>query len=551
MTTENIIAITRKRKNPLPTLVLGIICATLVIIARLPFISTTIPFCGIFFSYTDLFVILAAGIGGLSAGILCFSILFIAEFFRISGSFTGLYALSTYLVIIFISSRLSYDRMFINWKRTLRSCILLSIVLALCWHITFTLLMPAFNITDANDYRDIPFLKLLISAVPECGISSLILYLFFRFMPDEIKLKTGSGWLYTKDYEERLKNGEARRKYVLGLRLTMLTIGEALLLCLVAILFSNIQATISMGERFSLEIVIRLWPENLQLTLTMFCAAIPLSFLFNKFILNMVVAPINEMSFLMERYYEDDEGSNGKRMTALPDLGIKSGDEIEKLYKSLQKMVGDAAVYIERIIKQEQKSAHLTQGFMLALAKAVDAKDHYTSGHSERVAQYAREIAHRMGKTQKELDDIYTMGLLHDIGKIGVSEAIINKNGRLTDEEFAEIKTHPAKGYEILQNVTELPALATGARWHHERYDGRGYPDGLSGATIPEEARIIAVADAYDAMTSKRAYSDVRPQEQVRAEIERCKGSQFDPAIADIMLSMIDDDTEYKMHEGA
>ena len=199
-------------------------------------------------------------------------------------------------------------------------------------------------------------------------------------------------------------------------------------------------------------------------------------------------------------------------------------------------------------------------------SKAASYKSYETKDKSAPVVYFIRDISPEAlvkvynatgykatGKTGVKVstDDIYTMGLLHDIGKIGVSEAIINKNGRLTDEEFAEIKTHPSKGYEILQNVTELPALATGARWHHERYDGRGYPDGLSGATIPEEARIIAVADAYDAMTSKRAYSDVRPQEQVRAEIERCKGSQFDPAIADIMLSMIDDDTEYKMHEGA
>ena len=186
----------------------------------------------------------------------------------------------------------------------------------------------------------------------------------------------------------------------------------------------------------------------------------------------------------------------------------------------------------------------------IVLAKSVDAKDLYMIGHSKRVAQYAREIARRLGKSEAEQCDIYAMGLLHDIGKIGVSEAIINKNGRLTDEEFAEIKKHPLKGYEILQKVKEIPALATVARWHHERYDGCGYPDGLSGETIPEEARIIAVADAYDAMTSKRAYSDVRPQSQVRAEIERCKGSQFDPKIADVMLEMIDDDTEYKMHEG-
>ena len=141
------------------------------------------------------------------------------------------------------------------------------------------------------------------------------------------------------------------------------------------------------------------------------------------------------------------------------------------------------------------------------------------------------------------------MGLLHDIGKIGVSELIINKTSRLTDEEYAEIKKHPVTGYEILKNVSGLPGLATGARWHHERYDGRGYPDGLAGKDIPEEARIIGVADAYDAMTSRRAYSDVRPQAEVRAEIIRCRGTQFDPVIADIMVDMIDGDKDYKMRE--
>lgn len=141
------------------------------------------------------------------------------------------------------------------------------------------------------------------------------------------------------------------------------------------------------------------------------------------------------------------------------------------------------------------------------------------------------------------------MGLLHDIGKIGVPEAIINKKGRLTDEEFQKIREHPMMGHAILKYVEELPGLATGARWHHERYDGTGYPDRLAGTTIPQEARIIAVADAYDAMTSNRAYSAIRPQGEVRSEVERCKGTQFDPEIADIMLRMIDDDTQYTMHE--
>ena len=139
--------------------------------------------------------------------------------------------------------------------------------------------------------------------------------------------------------------------------------------------------------------------------------------------------------------------------------------------------------------------------------------------------------------------------MLHDIGKIGISNEIINKTGKLTDEEYEIIKTHPSIGGDILSNISEIPNIAIGARWHHERYDGKGYPDGLKGKDIPELARIIGVADAYDAMTSKRSYRDVLSQEIVRLEIEKGKGTQFDPVFAEIMLEMIDEDKNYDMHE--
>ena len=196
-----------------------------------------------------------------------------------------------------------------------------------------------------------------------------------------------------------------------------------------------------------------------------------------------------------------------------------------------------------------RRAEEMTREMMLALSKTVDAKDHYTNGHSQRVAKYAMEIARRMGKSPEEQEKIYEMGLLHDIGKIGVSEEILNKTTRLTDEEFAKIKQHTTIGYSILRQISVMPELAEGARSHHERYDGRGYPDGLKKDAIPQSARIICLADCYDAMTSTRTYSRAKQQDEVRAEIVRCKGSQFDPEIADIMISMIDDDTEYTMHE--
>ena len=196
-----------------------------------------------------------------------------------------------------------------------------------------------------------------------------------------------------------------------------------------------------------------------------------------------------------------------------------------------------------------QENENLSLRIVQTLAEAIDAKDNYTNGHSGRVAKYTREIARRFGYSQKRQDEIYMMGLLHDVGKIGVPDAVINKPAKLTEEEYAQIKTHPVMGDRILKNIRERPKLAVGARWHHERYDGTGYPDGLSGDKIPEEARIIAVADAYDAMTSRRSYRGILSQDIVRNEIKTGKGKQFDPAFADIMLEMIEEDKDYILRE--
>ena len=199
--------------------------------------------------------------------------------------------------------------------------------------------------------------------------------------------------------------------------------------------------------------------------------------------------------------------------------------------------------------KKTKENADLFLHIVEALADAIDAKDTYTNGHSRRVAYYAREIARRYGYSPKKEKNIYMMGLLHDIGKIGIPDAIINKPARLTEDEYGIIKTHSIMGAKILHNIAEMPSLVTGARWHHERYDGNGYPDGLSKESIPEEARIIAVADAYDAMSSRRSYRGIMPQDVVRKEIEKGKNAQFDPVFADIMLQMIEEDVDYKMKE--
>ena len=221
-------------------------------------------------------------------------------------------------------------------------------------------------------------------------------------------------------------------------------------------------------------------------------------------------------------------------------LRVKHTIELVRLQRNL-------AAEVDR---KTRENKNLSLNIVKALAQAIDAKDAYTNGHSERVAEYSREIAKRYGYSEEQQDGIYMMGILHDVGKIGVPDAVINKPERLTDEEYDLIKQHPVLGENILKKIREMPKLSIGARWHHERYDGKGYPDGLVGTDILEEARIIAVADAYDAMTSRRSYRGILSQEHVRAEIEKGKGSQFDPVFADIMLQMISEDEGFTMQEG-
>ena len=184
-----------------------------------------------------------------------------------------------------------------------------------------------------------------------------------------------------------------------------------------------------------------------------------------------------------------------------------------------------------------------------SLAVAIDTKDNYTNGHSQRVAEYSKEIAKRAGLPEKEQEEIYIMGLLHDIGKIGVPDAVINKPDTLSNDEYEMVKKHPVMGAHILENIKEDPNLALGAKFHHERYDGKGYPEGLAGDEIAESAKIIAVADAYDAMSSFRSYRGVLSQDTVYEEIEKGRGTQFDPKYADIMLEIIKEDKDYTLRE--
>ncbi|MEW6094964.1 MAG: HD domain-containing phosphohydrolase [bacterium] len=173
-----------------------------------------------------------------------------------------------------------------------------------------------------------------------------------------------------------------------------------------------------------------------------------------------------------------------------------------------------------------------------ALSSTIDAKDPYTYGHSERVSEYSLAIAEELGLNSKEKEEIQLAALLHDIGKIGLPDVILHKPSGLSDEEFEEIKRHPLKGTKILEHIRELTTIIPGMRHHHERFEGGGYPDGLKGEEIPLIAKIISVADAFDAMTSDRSYRKNLGYDEALKRIKDCAGTQFEPKIVDIFVSL-------------
>jgi HD-GYP domain-containing protein (c-di-GMP phosphodiesterase class II) len=225
-------------------------------------------------------------------------------------------------------------------------------------------------------------------------------------------------------------------------------------------------------------------------------------------------------------------------MVAVNRIGKQDFDSTDiKLFNSV---AGGCAVFIEngRLFRDLKE---LFIGSLKALTSSIDAKDKYTHGHSERVAFISRWIAERLSVAEpleeEQIHRIYLAGLLHDIGKIGIDEAVLRKTGKLTDEEFASIRKHPSIGAGILREIKQMQDIMPGVLSHHERVDGRGYPDGLTGDEIPITGRIVCLADTFDAMTSKRTYRDAMSVETALAEIERGLGTQFDEKIGRIFLA--------------
>jgi len=190
-------------------------------------------------------------------------------------------------------------------------------------------------------------------------------------------------------------------------------------------------------------------------------------------------------------------------------------------------------------LKRQLEYKNITLESIQAIARTIDAKDEYTNGHSIRVGFYSKVIAENMGMNADEVDNIYYIALLHDIGKIAIPDSILNKPGRLTDEEFAVMKSHTTRGAAILTGISTIPHIIEGAKSHHEKYDGSGYPEGLSGENIPFVARIICCADCFDAMATKRVYKEPFGLDVIINEFKRCSGTQFDPKIAEVVVNLI------------
>lgn len=218
-------------------------------------------------------------------------------------------------------------------------------------------------------------------------------------------------------------------------------------------------------------------------------------------------------------------------------------DQLLLLIESGLKAIEQRKTISEMNLKLEDANKKLKKSYLdivQTLRATVEAKDSYTRGHSDRVSAYSVLLGKYLKLSDAELEILRIGGLFHDVGKIGIPDTILLKNGKLTDEEYTEIKKHPQIGVDILGDSDMFRDIIPFVKYHHERFDGRGYPEGLSGENIPFIARIAAVADAFDAMSSRRVYRDSLPTQVVREEIFKNLGTQFDPEIATIFLDIID-----------
>ena len=221
------------------------------------------------------------------------------------------------------------------------------------------------------------------------------------------------------------------------------------------------------------------------------------------------------------------------QLLLLIESGIKSVEQMRQI-KAINEKLADTFKQLEQAYMESIQTVRYT----------VEAKDTYTRGHSDRVSEYSVLIGKKLGLSDEDINRLKIGGLFHDVGKIGVPDNILQKNGKLSDDEYSEIKNHPTIGAHILSTASIFKDILPIVKYHHERYDGRGYPEMLKGEEIPYLARITAIADTFDAMTSKRVYRDSLPLDRVIEEFKRCRGTQFDPELDDLFVDILENDYE-------
>lgn len=247
----------------------------------------------------------------------------------------------------------------------------------------------------------------------------------------------------------------------------------------------------------------------------------------------------------LERFLREEFGYSGTQLAyVLRDLKILlkreklKTRELETAYQQMLRYAEDLRKSYLHERRQREQLIQSQRATAITLAKAIEKRDRYTGGHTDRVTEYAKLTAKQLDWPEERLAVLELAGHLHDVGKIGVPDAVLNKPGKLTVEEFEMMKAHPEIGEQIIRGIDFLEALVPYVLYHHERYDGKGYPKGLSGEAIPIEGRLLAVSDTFDAMTSSRPYRKQLDPDRAIEEIERCSGTQFDPKIVGIFLEI-------------
>lgn len=346
---------------------------------------------------------------------------------------------------------------------------------------------------------------------PDTIVEKLIRYLFIT------SLFNFGMVLFSKITERKVKN-EGAKKYYLMLFLTLMCSNVA---------FSHYQFAVTFAI-FVIPIVISILYEDSKLSVF-------------TLILSLFGELVAVIARAMDKEYNRDIGPEAAIAFSLLITVYVFARMINSTLKKRRDAVKEAVIATEKANASAEKMM-LSMKMLETLAGTLDAKDKYTNGHSMRVAFYSTRLAEELGWDKERISVLRYEALLHDIGKIGVPDAILNKPSRLSEMEFGLIKSHTIVGADILKNMIAVPEATKVARYHHERYDGKGYPDGLQGTEIPFNARIVGIADAYDAMSSDRIYRKALSQDIIRNELINGRGTQFDPELLDKFVEMLDSD---------